>query len=103
VARGRFTSESDGVKTRSQDEHVRSEVITAVTMKNAVVWDVVPCVNRRFGGTYRPHLQGILIREQGTSVSRWLKTVNRRFGGMYRLHLQGIQIRERITSVRRWL
>jgi hypothetical protein len=34
----------------------------AVTMKNAVLWDVAPCryfVSRRFGGTYRLHLQGI--------------------------------------------
>jgi hypothetical protein len=32
-----------------------------VTMKNAVFWDVTPCdscKNRRFGGTYRLHLQG---------------------------------------------
>jgi hypothetical protein len=31
-------------------------------MKKAVFWDVAPCrsgVNRRFGGTYRLHLQGI--------------------------------------------
>jgi hypothetical protein len=37
---------------------VRFEVFTAVTMKNAVFWDVAPCrfcVNRRFGGTYRLH------------------------------------------------
>jgi hypothetical protein len=30
-------------------------------MKNTVFWDVAPCsyfVNRRFGGTYRLHLQG---------------------------------------------
>jgi hypothetical protein len=30
-------------------------------MKDAVFWDVAPCryfVNRRFGGTYRLHLQG---------------------------------------------
>jgi hypothetical protein len=30
-------------------------------MKNAVFWDVGPCsscVNRRFGGKYRPHLHG---------------------------------------------
>jgi bisphosphoglycerate-dependent phosphoglycerate mutase len=30
-------------------------------MKNTVFWDVAPCryyVNRRFGGTYRVHLQG---------------------------------------------
>jgi hypothetical protein len=33
----------------------------AVTMKNAVFWDVVlysSCVNRHFGGTYSLHLQG---------------------------------------------
>jgi hypothetical protein len=52
------------------------EVFTAVTMKNAIFWDVVPCrscVNRRFGGTYRLHLQGRKTCEQGTSVSRWLQ------------------------------
>jgi hypothetical protein len=41
---------------------VRFEVFTAVIMKNAVFWDVAPCryfVNRRFGGTYHLHLQGI--------------------------------------------
>jgi hypothetical protein len=43
-----------------------------VTMKNAIFWDVAPCrscVNRRFGRTYRLHLQGRRIRERGTSVS----------------------------------
>jgi hypothetical protein len=33
----------------------------AVTMKNAVFWDVAQCrhcVSRRFGGKYRLHLQG---------------------------------------------
>jgi hypothetical protein len=53
------------------------EVFTAVTVKNADFWDVVPCrscVNRRFGGMYRLHLQGRKIRERGTSVSRWLQT-----------------------------
>jgi hypothetical protein len=38
---------------------IRFEVFTAVTMKNAVFWDVAPCryfVNRRFGGTYRLNL-----------------------------------------------
>jgi hypothetical protein len=36
------------------------EVSTAVTMKNAVFWDVASyrsCLNRRFGGTYRLHPQ----------------------------------------------
>jgi hypothetical protein len=31
-------------------------------MKNTVFWDVAPCrscANRRFGGTYRLHLQGV--------------------------------------------
>jgi hypothetical protein len=57
--------------------HVRFEVFTAVTMKNAVFWDVAPCrscVNRRFGGTYRLHLHGKKIRERGITVSRWLQT-----------------------------
>jgi hypothetical protein len=46
-------------------------------MKNAIFWDVTPCrscENRRFGGTYRLHLQGRKIRERGTSVSRCLET-----------------------------
>jgi hypothetical protein len=41
---------------------VRFEVFTAMIKKNAVFWDVAPCryfVNRRFGGTYPLHLQGI--------------------------------------------
>jgi hypothetical protein len=58
---------------------VRFEVFTAVTMKNAVFWDVAPCrscVNLRFGGTYRLRLQGRIIRERETSVSRWLQTAH---------------------------
>jgi hypothetical protein len=42
-----------------------------------VFWDVALCrfcFSRRFGGTYRRHLQGRKIREWGTSVSRWLQT-----------------------------
>jgi hypothetical protein len=38
----------------------RFEDFTAVTMKNAVFWDVAPCIcciNRRFGGKFRFHLQ----------------------------------------------
>jgi hypothetical protein len=40
---------------------VRFEVFTAVTMKNAVFWDVTPCgscKNRRFRGTQHLHHQG---------------------------------------------
>jgi hypothetical protein len=36
------------------------EVFTAVTMKNAVFWDVAPCgyiINRHFEGTFRLLLQ----------------------------------------------
>jgi hypothetical protein len=50
----------------------------SVTMKNAVSWDVAPCrscVNRRFGGTYRLHLQSGKICERGTSVRRRLNFV----------------------------
>jgi hypothetical protein len=54
--------------------YVRFEIFTAVTMKNAVFCDVAPCrsckINRRFGGTYRLHLQGRKIHERGTRVSR---------------------------------
>jgi hypothetical protein len=58
---------------------VRFDVFTAVTMKNAVFWDVTPCrycVNRRFGGTYRLHLPGIKIRD---SVCSHLLTLVPRF------------------------
>jgi hypothetical protein len=47
--------------------YVRSEVFTAVTMKNAVFWDVAPCrscVNRRFGGTYCSHLFTLFPRSR---------------------------------------
>jgi hypothetical protein len=39
----------------------QSHFMKRPTIKNAVFWDVAPCryfVNRRFGGTYRLHLQG---------------------------------------------
>jgi hypothetical protein len=48
--------------------YIRFEVFTAVTIKNAVFWDVGPCrscVNQRFGGTDRLHLQGRKIRVRG--------------------------------------
>jgi hypothetical protein len=44
---------------------------------NVVFWDVAlcrSCVTRRFGGTYRLHLQGRKIRERRTNVARWLQT-----------------------------
>jgi hypothetical protein len=37
-------------------------VLAAVVMKSTIFWDITPCsplnVDRRFGGTYRLHLQG---------------------------------------------
>jgi hypothetical protein len=41
-------------------DRVRFEVLTAVLMKNAVFWDLMPCSScktRRFGGMYRFHHQ----------------------------------------------
>jgi hypothetical protein len=42
--------------------YVAFEVFTAVVMKSIIFWDMTPCsplsCNRRFGGTYRLHLQG---------------------------------------------
>jgi hypothetical protein len=72
------------LKLRTQHVHKviskrlwRIEVFTAMTIKNAVFWDVAPWtsrVSRRFGRMYRLHLQSRKIRERGTSVSRWLQT-----------------------------
>jgi hypothetical protein len=48
------------LKTREQN--LGFEVLTAVVMKSAIFWDITPSspfsVNRRFGATYRLHLQG---------------------------------------------
>jgi hypothetical protein len=54
-----------------KNHRVRSEVFTAVNMKNAVFWDMAPCrscVNRRFGWTYRFSLQGL---QSASACSRW--------------------------------
>jgi hypothetical protein len=48
----------------SEQEFICNHHITSSLLKNAVFWDVVPCrssVNRRFGGTYRLHLQSAAI------------------------------------------
>jgi hypothetical protein len=48
--------------SRLYSDHARFEVFTVVVMKSIIFWDVTPCsllsFNRRFGGTYRLHLQG---------------------------------------------
>jgi hypothetical protein len=53
---GNVISSNFGAKSRENStlDYVRFEVFTAVTMKNAVFWDVPPCgscKNRRFGRT----------------------------------------------------
>jgi hypothetical protein len=53
------------------------EVFTAVTMKNAVFWDVAPCgfiINRRFEGTCRLHLQD---RRNNASEEKCYTVANR--------------------------
>jgi hypothetical protein len=53
-------------------EPVRFDIFMAVTMKNAVFWDVTTCgscKNRRFGETYRLHHQGDKIGELGTTLA----------------------------------
>jgi hypothetical protein len=45
--------------------YVRFEVSTAVTMMILIFWEMTPCgsyKNRRFGGSYRLHLQGARVR-----------------------------------------
>jgi hypothetical protein len=49
------------MQLKSLYNYVRIEVFTAVSMKNAVFWNVALCrsyVNRRFGGRHYLHLQG---------------------------------------------
>jgi hypothetical protein len=46
-------------------ENVRFEVTTAVTMMIIIFWEMTPYgsyKNRRFGGSYRLHLQGVRVR-----------------------------------------
>jgi hypothetical protein len=56
-------------------EIVGSDVLTVVTMKSTNSWAVMPCslvgVHRRFGGTYRLHLQsrGARSRKQAEPAS----------------------------------
>jgi hypothetical protein len=49
------------------------------SLKIVVFWDVARCItrlNRRFGGTYRLHLQGGIIRKRWTRVSSWLQSAD---------------------------
>jgi hypothetical protein len=52
---------------KTSQGNVRSEVFMTLAIKNSVFWDMAPCrscMNRRFGGTYRPHLHGWEILEE---------------------------------------
>jgi hypothetical protein len=56
------------------------EVFTAVTMKNAIFWDVAPCVsckNRRFGGATASIIRVIRIGELGTTLAVTVHILNR--------------------------
>jgi hypothetical protein len=57
-----FRSPQISFLEKSIGKFVPFEVFTAVVMKSIVFWNMTPCsplsVNRRFGGTYRLHLQG---------------------------------------------
>jgi hypothetical protein len=71
------------------------------SLKNAVFWDVAPCrhyVNRRFGGTYRLHLQGIRNpRAKNQSGCSHLLTLVHRSRISYTLKMEAIRSTE--TSV----
>jgi hypothetical protein len=47
--------------------YIEFQVLTAVVMKNTIFWGMTPCsplsANRRFGRTYRFHLQGQRISQ----------------------------------------
>jgi hypothetical protein len=71
-----FVSHSKHVTSPLQNPasycYVRFEVFTAVTVKNAIFWDVPlcgSCKKRCFGGTYRPHHQGDKNRRARNNAS----------------------------------
>jgi hypothetical protein len=83
--------------------YLRFEIFMTVTMKDAVFWDVDPCryfVNRRFGGMYRLHLQGIRnprAMNQREQVYSYLLTLVHRSWIYYTLKMEAIRFSE--TSV----
>jgi hypothetical protein len=57
---------------KNSSKYVRFEVFMAVSMKNAVFWDVTSCgscKNRCFGGTESHHHQGYMNRELATTLN----------------------------------
>jgi hypothetical protein len=90
------------------------EVQNITTLKKAVFWDVAPCrygVNRRFGGTYRLHLQGIkeIIRKSAREASvrdvrgRLLLEINSKASGQVYMGNQWGGIKAAFTQDTRWL
>jgi hypothetical protein len=72
------------------------EVFTAAVMKSIIFWDMTPCsplsFNRRFGGTYRLHLQGRRNRFSKTS---------KRAGGKQNLFLRSWRWKRYVPPKRR--
>jgi hypothetical protein len=61
---------------RELDYYLGFEVLTAVVMKSTIFWDITACsplkANRRYGGIYCLHLQGLkIIRARNQRESRW--------------------------------
>jgi hypothetical protein len=55
------TKSHNSLSWKLKIKFLRFEVFTAMTMKNGVFWDVMPCgscKNRSFRGMYHPHHQG---------------------------------------------
>jgi hypothetical protein len=75
LAASRLHLEDCRYNFRVQHYVVGDEILTTVVMKSSIFWDITLCsplnVNRRFGGTYRLHLQGRRIsRAACHSISR---------------------------------
>jgi hypothetical protein len=74
------------------------EVLTGVFMKSTIFLDVTPCcplkVNRRLGGTYRFHLQGLRIsRARNQRESRWQAPCRKPLTTAFTLYLARIILR----------
>jgi hypothetical protein len=77
---------SPNIKNENENESIiivlSFDVFTAVTMKIAVFWDMMPCgscENRRFGGTYRLHHQCELVRARNNVSNNLQVPPKRRF------------------------
>jgi hypothetical protein len=65
-------NDNNNVHSIKKVKPVGFEVFTAVIMKSIIFWDMPPCSPlsfiRRFGGTYRLHLQGLRIVQLATCL-----------------------------------